>query len=140
MTTQTAVHRSALDTLTLGQKEILRGKFLRQCDAYGQPWYCVDCLADLPRDLWEHWDHRCEIGSPLAALPQEHVPAEHKTRTVLMRPGYVVKVNRRGSRIHDKFAMAYCSCGWRVCWDNRELARSAARAHRAQQGSRCVSP
>lgn len=65
---------------------------------------------------------------------EPEVPAvEHKTRTFPFAPGREVKMSKRGmAAIHDKSAMAVCTCGWKVVWDNRDLARSAARAHREE--------
>jgi hypothetical protein len=115
---------TSADLLTLGQKELIRGRSLTQCDAYGEPYYCVDCLADLPADKWEHWDHRCEDTTSAA-------PAEHKTRTFCPRPE-TGRFDKRGRPMHDRSAAAICTCGWSRWEGNRTLARAAARDHRAE--------
>jgi hypothetical protein len=108
-----------LDTLTLGRKELIRERSLTQCDAYSEPRYCVDCLADLPRDGW--WEHRCEIPQP--------APVVHKTRTFCPMPE-TGRFHKRGGPLRDRWACAICSCGWSQWRDNRDLARAAARRHR----------
>jgi hypothetical protein len=109
--------KTVLDTLTLGQKELLRGRFLRQCDACGEPSYCVDCLADLPD--WEWWEHRCGIPQPVA----------HKTQTFCPMPE-TGRFTKRGRPLYDRSAVAWCTCGWKVWESDRVLARRLARSHR----------
>ena len=116
-----------LDTLTLGQKERIRGRFLRQCDAQGEPWYCVDCLADLPEDYFSHWDHRCEI-------PEPSPPAEHKTKTFcpITETG---RFTKRGRPLYDRSAVAWCTCGWKAWERDRPAVRRLARTHREQNAA-----
>ena len=63
------------ETLTLGQREAINNVILRCQDAPRQPWYCFNCLADLPTDLEAQLQHRCGeedaawlTGKELAAL------------------------------------------------------------------------
>jgi hypothetical protein len=62
----TSTAAAVLDALTLQEKERLRGRSLSQCDAYGQPAYCVDCLEDLP--LIGASAHRCVITPAAPAV------------------------------------------------------------------------
>ncbi len=48
--------------LTLAVKEHLRGTPVRCQDAPGQPWYCGDCLADLPASPEVQDTHQCGTG------------------------------------------------------------------------------
>lgn len=58
-------------------------------------------------------------------------PVEHKTTTGLW--SYSAAMNWRKARMqHSASAWARCSCGWVKSWDNRALARKAARWHREQ--------
>ena len=57
-------------------------------------------------------------------------PVEHKTRTFLDDHGGHLNW-RKVHRVGSPLAWAACSCGWKVLRDNRDLARRAAREHRA---------
>ena len=120
-----------LDTLTLGDKEIIRGRWLTQRDSRLEPAYCVDCLADLPDTGYPGWwEHRCEIPEP---APRPVV--QHKTRTWQSPQAIPGRFHKRGSRMFERAATAICSCGWSQTWDSRDMARAAAREHRAHDGA-----
>jgi hypothetical protein len=55
---------------------------------------------------------------------------EHKTRTSYPTGRETGVFTDRRGWLRDRSSTAYCSCGWTQAWDNRELARSAAREHR----------
>jgi hypothetical protein len=48
--------------LTLAVKEHVRGALVRCQDTPGEPWYCADCLADLPGGLEAQDAHECGAG------------------------------------------------------------------------------
>jgi hypothetical protein len=51
--------QAPVHVLTLAMKERIRQFDVAFQDEPGQPWYCGDCLADLPRDPMLHGSHVC---------------------------------------------------------------------------------
>jgi len=72
-----------------------------------------------------------DFATEWATADAAWAPVEHTTRTFLH--SHATHMNWRKVQIQgDRSAWASCSCGWKVLWDNRELARRAARQHREQ--------
>lgn len=116
-------------TLTLGEREEIHGRMLRQWDADGMTWFCVDCLSDLPPIGYGQVLHVCpEIGQePWREV--ELPPAEHKTKTFcpMTETG---RFTKRGRPLYDRSAVAWCTCGWKAWERDRPAVRRLARAHR----------
>jgi hypothetical protein len=122
--------------LTLRQREAVNDIDLRCQDAPGEPWYCFNCLADLPADPCGQDAHVCGDAAPEApaVLP---APVEHKTRTSQPN-GYQYGADgsrmsdKRGRLMHDRGSYWFCTCGEVGAGATREEARSSARRHREQ--------
>lgn len=90
---------------------------------------------------WAAWDEKCEADRKAWRAEDEAFAAsepavEHKTLTGLFFAN-AAEPHLNWSNMHlirDKSSWAKCSCGWREVWDNRDLARRAARRHREESG------
>lgn len=130
----TATNTTAPTALTLGQKEIVRGRSLTQYDTETGWHFCVDCLSDLPRDQYLWFDHVCTDTPVCLDGAEEPAPVVHKTRTVQFGAEALTGGTDRHGRpeiIHSSVSKAFCTCGWRSGWcDDRPQARGEARYHR----------
>lgn len=141
----TALHDSYADKwagpwggpLTLRQREAVNSTVLRCQDAAGEPWYCCNCLADLPGEPAAQDAHVCGQEPPAAPAPA----TGHKTRTSQpsgyneVAPG-VRRFDRRGRVMHDRGSFWSCTCGTVGAGATREEARSRARQHREEEAAK----
>jgi hypothetical protein len=69
-----------MHVLTLAMKQQIRQFDVAFAGEAGQPWYCGDCLADLPRDKMLHGSHVCgeayAVERAFGGLGQEVIGAE----------------------------------------------------------------
>lgn len=128
-------------TLTLGQKQLLRGRSLTQHDPETGWHFCVDCLSDLPHDRVLWFDHVCtdepvclDGTGPTAEPEPASGPVTHKTRTAEIGTATPTGgLDWYGSPIviYGHVSKAFCTCGWKSGWcDTRVQARAEARYHR----------
>lgn len=112
--------------LTLIDREVITGRQIAERDGDGS-WYCADCLAALPADP----NGELEFAAMRHVCGEEDAapPVAHQTRTYSPR-GFTGHYDKRSRPMVDRSAFARCTCGWVTCWDTREIARGAARAHR----------
>ena len=64
--------------LNLAERELIVGRSLTQYDPATWLSYCVDCLADLPRDGYEALFHVCGEEAPVEPGPAPGVQAEEE--------------------------------------------------------------
>jgi hypothetical protein len=121
--------------LTLGERQELAGRSMTQRDNPRDPWYCVNCLADLPADQYEWYGHRCETAAPPAMPSVEHKTCTSQPHGWLEYSDGSCRFDKRGRPVRDPSSWAICSCGWVGAGRDRPDARRRAREHREQATS-----
>lgn len=92
--------------LNLAERELITGRSLTQLDEETGLEFCVDCLADLPRDGYEALFHVCgeepaPAPEPLADMQAEEPPQPEPAVTVpRAKPGDVVRYHGHLTEYH----------------------------------------
>lgn len=119
--------------LNLAERELITGRSLTQFDEETGLEFCVDCLADLPRDGYEALFHVC--GEEPAPAPE---PAAQAEEPEMPQPGPAVTVPRAKAgdvvRYHGRLTV------YHGVWEVTVASRGRLRLYRPFEALEGVSP
>ena len=119
--------------LNLAERELITGRSLTQADPDTGAEFCVDCLADLPRDGYEANFHVCGEESPVQPGPAPGMQAEEPPQP---EPTLTVPRVKAGDvvRYHGHLT------GFHGIWDVTIRDRNRLRLYRPFEALQNVSP